>query len=139
MLTFLVVVSRQPDHSARVRTFASSQVTKSPVVHPLSVQTLTKCFSHNSFVFMTIHFDGGVYTPCGAAPHDRHPHDCLSPILYPLSPLYSHSSALICTFLHSSKTQLFSFQAIPHSASKNGPEWGTRQIFFEDQNEPDTP
>ena len=35
------------------------EVTKSPVVDPLSIQQLTKCFSHNSFVFMTIHFDGG--------------------------------------------------------------------------------
>src|SRR6266481_1602503 len=40
------------------------EVTKSPVVDPLSIQQLTKCFSHNSFVFMTIHFDGGgVCTP----------------------------------------------------------------------------
>ena len=53
---------------------------------------------------------GGCIPLCGAAPHDRHPLDCLSPILYPLSPLYSHSSALICTFLHSSKTQLFLFK-----------------------------
>src|SRR5216683_1920794 len=31
----------------------------------------------------------------------------------------AHSSALFCTFLHSQKIQLFSFQAIPHSLSKN--------------------
>src|SRR6266567_3067820 len=31
----------------------------------------------------------------------------------------AHSSALFCTFLHSRKTQLFYFQSIPHSASKN--------------------
>src|SRR5437762_957237 len=35
-----------------------------------------------------------------------------------LSPLYSHSSALFCTFLRPTKTQLFSFHTIPHSASK---------------------
>ena len=35
------------------------QVTKSPVVHPLSIQQLTECFSPNSFVLITIHFDGG--------------------------------------------------------------------------------
>src|SRR6266853_313051 len=61
MLTFLVVVSRQPDHSARVRTFACSQVTKSPVVHPLSIQQVTKCFFRNSFVLKAIHFLWGVY------------------------------------------------------------------------------
>src|SRR5260370_14604039 len=35
-----------------------------------------------------------------------------------LSPFFSHSCALFCTFLHSRKTQLFSFQAIPHSLRK---------------------
>ena len=37
-----------------------------------------------------------------------------------LSPLFSHSCALFCPFLHSPKTQLFYFQAIPHSLQKNG-------------------
>src|SRR6266852_4941386 len=32
-----------------------------------------------------------------------------------LSPFSSNSCALFCTFLHVTKTQLFSFQAIPHS------------------------
>ena len=40
-----------------------SPVTKSPVVHPLSVQLVTKCFSRNSFVLKTIHFSWGVCTP----------------------------------------------------------------------------
>src|SRR5260370_32336161 len=35
-----------------------------------------------------------------------------------LSPFFSPSFALFCTFLHSRKTQLFSFQAIPHSLRK---------------------
>jgi|SRR6267143_3168925 len=35
------------------------------------------------------------------------------------SAFFSHSCALSCTFLHPPKTQLFCFQAIPHSASKN--------------------
>src|SRR5882762_10295548 len=39
--------------------FPESPVTKSPVVHPLSVQPLTKCSSRNSFVLKTIHFHGG--------------------------------------------------------------------------------
>src|SRR5467141_1705894 len=40
-----------------------SPVTKSPVVHPLSVQPLTKCSSRNSFVLKTIHFHGGCTLP----------------------------------------------------------------------------
>ena len=60
MLTLLVVVSRQPDHSApSSRLFASSQVTKSPVAHPLSIQQVTKCFFSNSFVLKTIHLSWG--------------------------------------------------------------------------------
>ena len=35
------------------------------------------------------------------------------------SPFFSHFCALLCAFLHSPKSQLFCFQAIPHSASKN--------------------
>src|SRR5229473_5469879 len=35
----------------------------------------------------------------------------LSPIPYTLSPFFSHSCALSCTFLHSEKTQLLSFQS----------------------------
>jgi hypothetical protein len=35
----------------------------------------------------------------------------------------SHGYALRCTFLHSSKAQLSSFQPIPHSASKNRATW----------------
>jgi len=35
-----------------------------------------------------------------------------------LSPAFSHSCALFCTFLQLPRTQLFCFQAIPHSASK---------------------
>src|SRR5712664_2944059 len=48
----------------------------------------------------------------------------LSPIPYTLSPFFSHSCALSCTFLHSEKTQLASFQSFPHSASKNQAAWG---------------
>jgi hypothetical protein len=33
------------------------------VVHPISLQPLTKCSSRNSFALTTIHFHGGVYTP----------------------------------------------------------------------------
>ena len=71
----------------------------------------------------------GVYYPLLALPHDRHLLDCLSPIPYPLCiHILPHSFALI-------KTQLFSFQAIPHCASKNGPRWGIPTDAHEDQNE----
>ena len=40
-----------------------SLVTKSPVVHPLSVQLLTKCSSRNSFVLKTIHLSWVGCTP----------------------------------------------------------------------------
>ena len=49
----------------------------------------------------------GVLPLAGSAPRPSSPR---LPISYPLSPLYSHSSALFCTFLHASKTQLSSFQ-----------------------------
>src|SRR5882762_8935337 len=44
-------------------------VTKSPVVHPLSVQLLTKCYSRNSFVLKMIHFDGGGVHPAALSSH----------------------------------------------------------------------
>src|SRR5260370_40783597 len=61
----------------------------------------------------------------GGAPPPRDP-DCLSPTPCPLlvpskaegSPFFSHSFPIFCTFLHSRKSQLFSFQAIPHSLRK---------------------
>src|SRR6267143_4501531 len=101
MLTCHVVVSRQSDRSAPCPPLpATSHVTKFPVVHPLSIQQVTKCFSRNFFVLKTIHFDGGCIPLCGAAPHDRHPLDCLSPfsIPYPLCiHILPHSFALFCT------------------------------------------
>src|SRR5229473_2885310 len=48
-----------------------------------------------------------------------------------LSPSFSHSCALFCTFLHSRKTQLFSFQAIPHSLRKTpGVGVGAAVVFL---------
>ena len=40
------------------------------------------------------------------------------PASFGLSLLFSHSCSRFCTILHSSKTQPFSFQAIPHSLRK---------------------
>src|SRR6266480_1082509 len=58
MIIFLVMVSRLPDHSAPGSgLFASSQVTKSPVVHPFSIQPFNKllfpqllCFENDPFL-----------------------------------------------------------------------------------------
>jgi hypothetical protein len=78
-----------PDHSAPgSRLFASSQVTKSPVVHPVSIQPLTNCSSRNSFVLNTTHFHGG-YVPRCVSPacslsHDRDPFVPISNLLSPL-------------------------------------------------------
>src|SRR5467141_1807955 len=86
MLTCHVVVSRQSDRSAPCPPLpATSHVTKFPVVHPLSIQQVTKCFSRNFFVLKTIHFDGGgVYPsvalpPTTVIPSTAYPHS-LSPI-----------------------------------------------------------
>ena len=51
-----------------------------------------------------------------------------------LSPAISHSCALFCSFLHSPKTQLFSFQSFPHSLPKT-PGVGYLLPLYEDQNE----
>ena len=128
------MVSCQLNDSAPCsRLSASSQVTKFPVVHPLSIQQVTKCFFCNSFVLKTIHFDGGVYTPCGAAP--QRPSSPRLPISYPLSPLYSHFSVLFCTFLHSSKNQLFFFRRFRTLLQKTA-QRGIPPIHLEGQNEP---
>src|SRR6266404_1613195 len=45
------------------------------VVHPLSVQLFTKCSSRNSFIFKTIHFDGGGCTPPPRGKNELHNHE----------------------------------------------------------------
>jgi hypothetical protein len=76
-----------------------SQVTKSPVVHPLYAQQLTKCSSRNSFILKTIHFDGGYGVPSDLRTFRRSNVQKLQRFLN-LSPLFSYSCALFCTFLH---------------------------------------
>jgi hypothetical protein len=72
-----------------------SQVTKSPVTHPLSIQQLTKCSSRNSFVLKMIHFDGGV--PVVAQPITTAIPSSRILIPYPLSfHILAHSFALFC-------------------------------------------
>ena len=115
MITSLVIVSRQPNGSApSFRLPTTLEVTKSPAVHPLSIQPLTKCSSRNSFILKTIHFDGGAYPSTFERSHlqtfRRVPE---------LSPFLLNSCALFCAFLHLPKSQLICFQAIPHSLQKN--------------------
>ena len=86
MLTCHVVVSRQSDRSAPCPPLpATSHVTKFPVVHPLSIQQVTKCFSCNSFVLKTIHFDGGGVYPVWRCP--PRPSSPRLPIPHSLSPI----------------------------------------------------
>ena len=96
---------------SKVPTVSGSPVTKSPVVHPLSTQLLTKCYSHNSFVLKTIHFDGG-YPGRTNSPTFKPAN-----IPTPYRPI-SFRFILLRTLLHLPKTQLLSFQTIPHSLPK---------------------
>jgi hypothetical protein len=131
MLTSSLIVSRQPNRSAPCPSLPpSSQVTKSPVVHPLSIQQVTKCFSRNSFVLKTIHLLWGCVPWCvppgGFAPRPSSPR---LPIPYSPSLFFSHSSALFCTFLHACKTQLLYFQILPHSLPKKHGRLGVSRAF----------
>src|SRR5260370_26281415 len=61
MLAWVVIYRPHPHRSplSRRSFHLSSHLSIFTVVHPLSVQQLTKCSPRNSFVFKTIHFDGG--------------------------------------------------------------------------------
>jgi len=50
-------------------------------------------------------------------------------IPFHVSLFFSHSSTLFCAFLHSQKTQLFSFQPLAHSLSQNTGGGGTRSFL----------
>ena len=138
MLTSLVIVSRQPDRSApRSRHSSFSPGTKPPVVHPLSIQQVTKCSSRNPFALKAIHFDGGVY-PLLATPLTTAIPSSVYPIPYlsraqPRDPLsfriLTHSFALFCTLLHffarSKNTTLF-FSSDSALFGKNTRGWVPR-------------
>jgi len=126
MLTFRVVASRHSDRSAPCSPLpATLDVTKSPVVHPLSIQQVTKCFSRNSFGLKTIHLSWGVYYrvyyPLLALPHDRHPLDCLSPIPYPLCiHILPHSFALFCTHQKLNSFLFKRFRTVRRKTARGG-------------------
>ena len=71
---------------------------------------------------------GALYSANSLPPYAK-PHRIISfADAHPLSPLESYLFENMGegrTLLHSSKTQLSSFQAIPHSASKNRAAWDT--------------
>ena len=114
MVTYHLIVSLQPNHSApSSRLSESLPVTKSPDVHPLSIQQVTKCPSRNSFVLKMIPFNGGVPS-CLPSLHDR---DSLVLISHPLSPI-PFLFTFLHTLLHSRKNQLLCFQVFPHSFAK---------------------
>jgi len=125
MPTSSLIVSRLSDRSVPYPSLPpSSQVTKSPVVHPLSIQILTKCFFRNSFVLKTIHLSWGVCTPPGGfAPRPSSPR---LPIPYS-PPFFSHS---LLHFLYTCKTQLFYFQTFPHSLPKNMGGGGLASVYL---------
>ena len=111
MLTSLVIVSRQPVYSTQVSHLSSSpQVTKSPIVHPLSIHQVTKCFFRNSFVLITIYFDVGYpYLLSLSRPRSLHP--CM-PSRIPFhfkflrTPLHFFALAKISTLLFSNDSAL---------------------------------
>src|SRR5882762_10204815 len=103
-----------------------SQVTKSPVAHPLYAQQLTKCSSRNSFILKTIHFDGGGYgVPSDLRTFRRSNVQKLQRFLN-LSPLFSYSCALLCTFfaLAQNSTRFFSSDSAFCVKKHNHREWG---------------
>ena len=128
MLTSHVIVSRQSAGSAPCSPLtATSHVTKFPVVHPLSIQQVTKCFSRNSFVLKTIHFYGG-YPPAGSSPRQS-PLDYLFPILYPLSfHILAHSFALFCTHQKLNPFLFIRFHTLRQKTAQRGvpPRFSTR-------------
>ena len=98
-----------PPTSVVPTTYALPLATAPP--QPLCSQSVTHSF----------YLDGGWIPPVALLSRQR---SCRMSIPCSLSPLFSISRALSCTFLHSPKTQLFYFQGIPHSASKSQPPGG---------------
>ncbi len=94
--------------------YGHSYTTAAP--QPLCNQSVTHSFD----------LDGGC-TPSRPSPTPN-PH--LVPSKAEGSPFFSHSCALFCAFLRSRKTQLFCFQAIPHSLQKNTRGGGRGLLFF---------
>ena len=86
-----------------------------PTTYALPVATAAPQPLCNQSVTHSFYLDGGCVPLFPTCQHSNLP---MFQRVSKLSPLFSHSCALFCTFLHSRKTQLFSFQAFPHSLAK---------------------
>src|SRR6267378_2896574 len=104
----------------------TSVVPTTYALHPATAAPQPLC---NQSVTHSFYLDGGWIPPVALPSRQR---SSRMPIPCSLSPLFSIPCALFCTFLHSPKTQLFSFQAIPHSASKNTTTggWGKGYVSY---------
>ncbi len=87
-----------------------------------SFQPLTNCKFHNSFLLIFMQNAGGCmgcWISLTFGLSDLRTIQRVSE----LSPVFSNSCALFCTSLHSRITQLFCFQAIPHSFTSQRGWW----------------
>jgi hypothetical protein len=127
MLAWVVIDRTYPRQflpkSSSLRTCVSALSSLALSVQPLSFQPVTHYSSQrhllNPFAInplRTLFISTRVYPPVVLPSRQR---SSRMPIPCSPSSLFSIPCALSCTFLHSPKTQLFYFQAIPHSASKN--------------------
>src|SRR5260370_26528027 len=120
MLGWVVIYRPHPRRSplSRRSFHLSSHLSLFTVVHPLSVQQLTKCSSRNSFSFKTIHFDGGgVLNVYLFKRFDLLPNYLLS------YQTLAHSLALFCTH---AKIKSFVFNRFP-TLSQNPPAGGASE------------
>ena len=123
MLSWVVIDRQHLRQAARFASLHSSPLFPLPHLSPLLPTpyallsaTATPQPLCNQSVTHSFYLDGGCVPLFPTCQHSNLP---MFQRVSKLSPLFSHSCALFCTFLHSPKTQLFYFQAIPHSASKN--------------------
>src|SRR6266478_6629128 len=126
MVAWVVIDRQQPRQAGPFASLLSTPVIPLPHLSPLlptpyghSYTTATHQPLCNQFVTHSFHRDGGCTTPLLGASTAY----ALLPIHYLLSfQIRAHSFAFLCTFLRLPKTQLISFQAIPHSLQKT-PGW----------------
>ncbi len=87
--------------------------------------------SHHGTLHSSQPFRSKIHPNCGVEMPTWSGHSAL-PTSFDLSPLFSESCALRCTFLHLRKTQPICFQSFPHSASKNTTDGGggTHPLLF---------
>src|SRR6266436_5836255 len=126
MLAWVVIfrsTHRQPRKSGAISLFCSASLRSPSHIHYvlISVSLIFQVPYPASPLLATLTNTAGVYTNSsqfGARSVD-HGHISQSLIPFHLSLFFSHSSTLFCAFLHSRKTQLFSFQPLAHSLSQN--------------------